>query len=87
MKGANAVNDVFLTILNMSLSASAVIAAVLLARLALRRSVSLENYPEGSAQYLACDVDGDNTVSSADARLILRASVGLEDATKWQKQN
>ncbi|MBQ6067572.1 MAG: hypothetical protein IJK89_12230 [Clostridia bacterium] len=56
------------------------------ARLALRRSVSLENYPEGSVQFLACDVDGDNKVSSADARLILRASVGLEDATKWKKQ-
>ena len=48
------------------------------ARLALRRSVSLEDYPEGSAQYLACDVDADKKVTSADARLILRASVGLE---------
>ena len=57
------------------------------ARLALRRSVSLEDYPAGSAQYLACDVDGDKKASSADARLILRASVGLEDASKWQKQN
>ena len=56
------------------------------ARLALRRSVSLETYPEGSLQFLACDVDADKKVSSADARLILRASVGLEDATKWQKQ-
>ena len=55
------------------------------ARLALRRSVKLEDYPEGSAPYLACDADGDGTVSSADARLILRASVGLEDATKWKK--
>ena len=55
------------------------------ARLALRRSVKLENYPEGSAQYLACDADGDGKVSSADARLILRASVGLEDASQWKK--
>ena len=55
------------------------------ARLALRRSVSLEKYPEGSAQYLACDVDFDKKITSADARLILRASVGLEDAAKWKK--
>ena len=55
------------------------------ARLALRRSVMLEDYPEGTAPYLACDADGDGAVSSADARLILRASVGLEDATKWKK--
>ena len=55
------------------------------ARLALRRSVKLEDYPEGSAQYLACDADGDGKVTSADARLILRASVGLEDASKWKK--
>ncbi|MBQ6067636.1 MAG: chitobiase/beta-hexosaminidase C-terminal domain-containing protein [Clostridia bacterium] len=55
------------------------------ARLALRRSVKLEDYPEGSAQYLACDVDFDGKVTSGDARLILRASVGLEDATKWKK--
>ena len=55
------------------------------ARLALRRSVKLEDYPEGSAAYLACDADGDAKVTSADARLILRASVGLEDAAKWKK--
>ena len=53
------------------------------ARLALRRSVSLEDYPAGSAQYKACDVDLDGTVTSADARLILRASVGLEDPKTW----
>lgn len=56
------------------------------ARLALRRSVNLENYPEGSVQYLACDVDADGEVTSADARLILRASVGLEDPKAWKKQ-
>ena len=54
------------------------------ARLALRRSVSLEDYAEGSAQFLACDVDADGAVSSGDARLILRASVNLEDPASWK---
>lgn len=49
------------------------------ARLALRRSVGLEDYEEGSAPYCACDADGDGKVTSGDARLILRASVGLEE--------
>ena len=49
------------------------------ARLALRRSVKLEDYPEDSAPYYACDADHDGNVTSADARLILRASVGLEE--------
>ena len=53
------------------------------ARLALRRSVGLEDYPEGSPAFLACDVDYDGEVTSADARLILRASVGLEDPDAW----
>ena len=48
------------------------------ARLALRASVKLENYPAGSAAFTAADADHDGSVSSADARLILRASVGLE---------
>lgn len=48
------------------------------ARLALRRAVGLEEYPETGAQYYACDVDSDRKVTAADARLILRASVGLE---------
>ena len=52
------------------------------ARLALRRSVKLENYAEGSAEYLACDVDGTPGVTSSDARLILRAAVGLEKLKK-----
>ena len=56
------------------------------ARLALRCAVGLENFPEGSAQYLACDVDGTAGITAADARLILRAAVGLEDATQWRKQ-
>ena len=55
------------------------------ARLALRRSVDLENYPYGSAAFLACDVNGDKAVGADDARLILRASVDLEDPTKWKK--
>lgn len=48
------------------------------ARLALRKSVGLENYVEGSAQYVASDVDFDGQISAADARIILRVSVGLE---------
>lgn len=55
------------------------------ARLALRRSVGLETYEEGSPAFLACDVDLDGNVSAADARLILRASVGLEDPKTWGK--
>ena len=53
------------------------------ARLCLRRSVSLETYPEGSREYIACDVDKTDGVTSGDARLILRASVHLEDPTAW----
>ncbi|MBR0536989.1 MAG: hypothetical protein IJK40_02480, partial [Clostridia bacterium] len=53
------------------------------ARLALRRSVDLENYPEGSAEFLACDVNHDKAVGADDARLILRASVDLEDPKTW----
>ena len=49
------------------------------ARLALRRSVRLEDYPEDSRAYYACDADFDGNVTSGDARLILRASVGLEE--------
>ena len=30
------------------------------------------------------DVDGDGSITAADARLILRASVGLEDPEKWK---
>ena len=51
------------------------------ARLALRASVKLEHYDEGSDAYLAADADGDGAISSADARSILRASVGLETLT------
>ena len=53
------------------------------ARLALRRSVALEDYAEGSAEWLACDVDADGTITPGDARLILRGSVGLEDPATW----
>ena len=55
------------------------------ARLALRRSVDLENYPEDSAEFLACDVNLDGAVGADDARLILRASVDLEDPSAWKK--
>ncbi len=53
------------------------------ARLALRKSVGLEDYKDGSDEFIACDVDFDGKVSAADARLILRASVGLEDPKNW----
>lgn len=53
------------------------------ARLALRKSVGLEDYMDGSDEFIACDVDFDGKVSAADARLILRASVGLEDPKNW----
>ena len=49
------------------------------ARLALRRAVDLEDYAEGSAEFLACDVDKDSKVTAGDARIILRAAVGLEE--------
>ena len=48
------------------------------ARLALRASVKLEHYIEGSAPYLAADVDHNGKIGSDDARMILRASVKLE---------
>ena len=47
------------------------------ARLALRRSVKLEDYLPGSSPFLAADMDGDGEVSSGDARALLRLSVGL----------
>ena len=53
------------------------------ARLALRKSVGLENFAEGSPAFIACDVDRDGRVTAADARLILRASVGVEDPKKF----
>ena len=46
------------------------------ARLVLRQSVGLEDYPE-DALY-RCDLDSDGCVSSADARFVLRLSVNLE---------
>ena len=53
------------------------------ARLALRRSVDLEDYAPGSAQFAAADVDRDHMVTAADARKILRAAVSLENAADW----
>ena len=53
------------------------------ARLALRASVKLEDYADGSEQFLAADVDRNGTIESSDARLILRASVKLEDPALW----
>lgn len=48
------------------------------ARLALRASVKLESYPDGSNSFLAADVDHNGKIESSDARSILRASVNLE---------
>ena len=55
------------------------------ARIALRRSVRLDEAVAWRDK--ACHVinDGEAAVSSEDARLILRASVGLEDATAFGK--
>ena len=56
------------------------------ARLALRCAVDLEDYPQGSREFYACDVNKDGEITSADARKILRAAVELEDPADWQKQ-
>gem|GEM_PF-2826241 len=53
------------------------------ARLALRRAVKLEDYKEGSDEFIACDVTRDKQVTAEDARLILRAAVNLENPAKW----
>ena len=50
------------------------------ARLALRRAIGLEKYPEGSCEFKACDVNRDNKVGTDDARFILRHAIGLTDA-------
>ena len=55
------------------------------ARLALRCSVKLEAYAQGTVPYRACDVDLDGEVSSSDARSILRVSVKLEKEADWKK--
>lgn len=49
------------------------------ARLALRISVDLEKYEEGSPYKKSSDVNGDTKTTAADARMILRASVELDD--------
>ncbi len=54
------------------------------ARLALRRSVKLEDYAQWSVAYRSCDVDMDGLVSPSDARSILRVSVKLEKAEDWK---
>ena len=47
------------------------------ARLALRASVGLEFFANGSLAFLRADANGDGTIGADDARTILRASVGL----------
>lgn len=55
------------------------------ARLALRAAVKIENYAEGSAEFLSGDVDFDNSITVSDARLILRVAVELDDPKDWLK--
>lgn len=52
------------------------------ARLALRQAVSLENL--NGVYLFAGKVDGEN-VGVSEARKILRAAVGLDDASEWLK--
>ena len=40
--------------------------------------MGLEAFEEGGSAWLACEVTGDGEVTAADARIILRAAVGLE---------
>ena len=47
------------------------------ARLVLRQSVGLEDYPEDVLY--KCDIDQDGKISSSDARSVLRLSVGLDE--------
>lgn len=44
------------------------------------------NYTDVVKEYLMCDVNFDGKVSAADARLILRNAVGLEEFTALQKK-
>ena len=53
------------------------------ARLALRRAIGLETYPENSPEYRACDADKNGTVTTADARTILRAAIGLQKISQY----
>ncbi len=57
------------------------------ARLALRASVGLENFPAGSRNFTMADVDHSGSITAADARLILRAVVLLEDLTALANNN
>jgi len=54
------------------------------ARLALRCAVKLQNYAEGSAEFLASDIDKDKTVTAGDARIILRIAVNLESVDAYK---
>ncbi len=53
------------------------------ARDALRASVKIENFAEGSRAFLAADADKDNVLTAGDARLILRRSVGIKTDKDW----
>ena len=56
------------------------------ARLALRASVGLEHYYQGSIRYFFADADRDGWLTPGDARLILRASVKLENLSETASQ-
>lgn len=50
------------------------------ARLALRISAKLENYPAADSDvFMNADVNADGKITAADARIILRVSAGLSD--------
>ena len=51
------------------------------ARLALRASVNLEKFEQGTAMFAAADANHNGVIEPEDARMILRASVKLETLT------
>lgn len=55
------------------------------ARLALRISARLENYPEaGTVEFMNADVNGDGVITAADARIILRVTAGVASFDEYK---
>lgn len=55
------------------------------ARLALRISARLENYPAvDNVVFLNADVNGDGVITAADARIILRVSAGISEFSDFR---
>ncbi len=55
------------------------------ARLALRISARLENYPAvESVVFMNADVNGDGVITAADARIILRVSAGISEFSDFR---